>query len=289
MPRSAVHDIIGGTDRSGAYRLTQPSEHGGLGLTRDEFVWAVGEIAATDGSMGWLAAGHGLAAAALSTAAAELVWGTHPDALVAIGHHGSTQLTGGRLSGRWESVIGATHADWLLLDCTGGYALVPAALVEIGTRPRAAGLLRAEIGDVTANDIAVDRHDFCAADQVRTAAAAAAAVVGCAFGGLRQHVEHVRARLAMSYGGGEITDEAAAQIARAASDIDASQLQIAAADFSGGTAPYAQAIARARMAADRLMASSRHALDASDAVAAAWRDVHAGCRLAAALIRPPRT
>jgi 3-hydroxy-9,10-secoandrosta-1,3,5(10)-triene-9,17-dione monooxygenase len=103
-------------------------------------------------------------------------------------------------------------------------------------------------------------------------------------GGWRRHVDQVRARLAISYGGDEITDDAAAQIARSASDIDASRLQIETAGFSAGMAPYQQAIARARGAADRLLASSRHALDASDPVTAAWRDVHAGCRLAAAIM-----
>ena len=36
-------------------------------------------------------------------------------------------------------------------------------------------------------------------------------------------------------------------------------------------------------AADRLIANSRHGLNASDPVTALWRDVHAGCRLAVRL------
>jgi len=133
------------------------------------------------------------------------------------------------------------------------------------------------------DDFAIDDRDTAVADPVMAAATAASVVVGSALGGWRRHVEQVHARLAISYGGDEITDEAAAQIARTASDLDASRLQISTAGLSG-MAPYAQAIARARAAADRLMASSRHALDASDPVTAAWRDVHAGCRLAAALM-----
>lgn len=75
--------------------------------------------------------------------------------------------------------------------------------------------------------------------------------------------------------------------ARAASDIDASALQIiaaldGAAELSGWA--YRQAVARAHGAADRLLANSRHALDAADPVSLRWRDVQAGRRLADAVI-----
>lgn len=117
-------------------------------------------------------------------------------------------------------------------------------------------------------------------------AACAAAVVGTADGVWRKHVDQVRARLAISHGGDEVTHEAAVHVARAASDIDAARLQIttAVAQRSESTWPYAQAVARARGAVDRLLSSSRHALDASDPVTGAWRDVHAGCRLVARVL-----
>lgn len=279
MSQSPVHD---GIDGLGAYRLTQPSAHDGLGLPPDEFIGAVGEIAATDGSLGWLAASYGVAALALAPAAADEVWGTRSDALVTMGHRGSAQTAAGRLSGRWGPVVGAERADWFLLAHDGTYALIPRSRVDVDLYARPAALAGAGIGDVTVADFGLDdRHT---ADRVVAAATAASVVVGSALSGWRRHVDQVRARLAISYGGDEITDEAAAQIARAASDLDASRLQIATAGFSGATAPYTQAIARARRAADRLMASSRHALDASDPVTAAWREVHAGCRLAAAVM-----
>lgn len=100
----------------------------------------------------------------------------------------------------------------------------------------------------------------------------------------------MRARLDISYGGDEVTDDAAAAEARAASDIDASKHQIAGARDPAtatlATAKWAfpQSVARARGAADRLLASSRHALDASDPVTDLWRDVHAGCRVAVRII-----
>lgn len=281
MSQSAVHD---GVDSAGAYRLLQPSAHGGRGLALDEFLATVGEIAATDGSAGWLAGSHGVAALALTPTQSARVWGTRPNALVTIAHRGSAQLTGGRLSGHWESVVGAAHADWFLLECGGRLVLVPESGVDVAVRTRPATLGGAGIGEVTVTDFTVDDRHTAEVDRVVAAAAAATIVVGSALGGWRRHVEQVRARLAISYGGDEIADEAAAQIARSASDLDASRLQIVTAGSAGGTAPYAQAIARARGAADGLMAGSRHALDASDAVTAAWRDVHAGCRLAAAVM-----
>jgi 3-hydroxy-9,10-secoandrosta-1,3,5(10)-triene-9,17-dione monooxygenase len=109
--------------------------------------------------------------------------------------------------------------------------------------------------------------------------------VGSADGVWRRHVDQERARLATSYGGDEVTNEAAAQMAWAASDIDAAKLQVTASldmseDYPAGRQGYQQAIARARGAADRLLANSRHALDATDPVTRLWRDVHAGCRMA---------
>lgn len=281
MSQSAVRDSV---DGARAHRLTQPSVHDGLGLAPDEFIRAIGEIAVTDGSLGWLAGSHGIAALALAPAVADDVWGAHPDAVVTVGHRGSATAAQGRLTGRWGSVVGAEHADWFLLCCDGRYVLLPRRRVDVAVHAGPTALPGAGIGDVTVTDVPIDDCDTAVADLVVAAAAAASVVVGSALGGWRRHVDQVRARLAISYGGDEITDEAAAQIARTASDLDASRLQITTAGFAGGTAPYVQAIARARSAADRLMASSRHALDASDPVTAAWRDVHAGCRLAAAVM-----
>jgi 3-hydroxy-9,10-secoandrosta-1,3,5(10)-triene-9,17-dione monooxygenase len=72
-------------------------------------------------------------------------------------------------------------------------------------------------------------------------------------------------------------------VARAAADIDAAKLQIVAALASAAAAgAFAQSVARARDAADRILSLSRHALDASDPATILWREVHAGCQLAAA-------
>ncbi|MGU3502404.1 hypothetical protein [Mycobacterium sp. C31M] len=251
--------------------MAQSAVHRGRAL--DEFIATVGELASEDASRGWLAAMYGLA---------DRAWDAHPDAVTSIGSHGAARIADGLLSGRWTKVVGAAKADWLLLHCVDGYLPIPAGVAQIDVHDRPSALVDAGIADIAVIDARVGA-DRIAIDGAVMAAVSSSAVVGTALGGWRRHVDQVRARLAISYGGDEITDEAAAQIARTASDLDAARLQIATSGLADA-APYAQAITRARRAMDRLLASSRHALDASDPVTAAWRDVHAGCRLAAALV-----
>ncbi len=273
--------------------MLQPLQHGGRGLPVDEFVWAVCELAANDGSLGWLAAIYNAAAYEVAgLPAAHEVWDANPDALITAGHRGSGDLADGQLTGRWKSVVGAEQADWLLLpvglSCR---VLVPRSHVRVESADRAAGLATAGIGEVIVDGLAVDDGRVFTGDRgsgLIAGAGAAAAVVGSADGVWRKHVEQVRARLDVSYGGDEVTDEAAAEVARAASDIDAAKLQITGsldpAAPETATWAFAQSVFRARGAADRLLASSRHALDASDPVTDLWRDVHAGCRLAVRIL-----
>lgn len=274
---------------SGAGRMLQPLQYGGRGLPVDEFVWAVCELAARDVSLGWLAASYNTAAYEVAgLPAAHEVWDANPNALITAGHRGSADLANGRLTGRWESVVGAEQADWLLLPAgRARRVLVPRSSVRVEPADRATGLSRAGIGEVIVEDLAVD--DGCVSTGDRGAglvagAGAAAAVVGTADGVWRKHVEQVRARLDVSFGGDEVTNEAAAEVARAASDIDAAKLQLMGALAPLAPWAFAQAIARARGAADRLLASTKHPLDASDPVTNLWRDVHAGCRLAVRII-----
>ncbi len=282
---------------SGAGRILQPPQHGGLGLPANEFVWAVCELAAVNGSLGWLAAIYNAAAhevGRLPPHAAHEVWAANQDALVAIGHRSSGDLANGRLTGRWESVVGAEQADWLLLPTSPACrVLVPSSRVRVEPADRAAGLTTAGVGEVIADDLAVDDGlVFTGARDTGliAGAGASAAVVGSADGVWRKHVDQVRAQLDVSYGGDEVTDEAAAEVARAASDIDAAKLQITGSLDPAAPAPqtatwaFAQSVARARGAADRLLASSKHALNASDPVTDLWRDVHAGCRLAVRIL-----
>jgi 3-hydroxy-9,10-secoandrosta-1,3,5(10)-triene-9,17-dione monooxygenase len=224
------------------------------------------------------------------------VWDASPDALITTGYRTAATLAAGRLTGRWESVVGAEQAEWLQLPAdhrTACRVLVPRSGVCTEPVNRPTGLRAAGVCHVTASAVA-DRHVFTNARNpaaVIAGAGVAAAVVGSANGVWRRHVDQVRVRLTTSHGGGEVSHETAAQVARAASDIDRGFSSPPPATATGHRPPatghrprhrawgYRQAIARARGAADRLLGSSRHALDASDSVTRLWRDVHAGCRL----------
>lgn len=238
----------------------------------DEFVCTVIELATADSSRGWLAAMYGAAAYDVPD---------HDGARIAVGHRGTADHVDGRLTGRWQSVIGAEHADRVLLSIgPASRALLARDAVHVEPVSRRTGLDEAGVCEVVVYNADVE-HVLTGAATPALAAGAAAAVVGSAAGVWRTHVDHLRARLAVAHGGDEAFH--AVDVARAASDIDAATLQIAAAAGQPGVgaAPFVQAVARARGAADRLLASSRHALDASNPVASRWRDVHAGCLIAA--------
>ena len=274
----------------------RPARYGGSEIGTDEFVSQVCELAALDGSLGWLAAMFNAAAyevATLSDDVARAVWGSDRGAVVTTGHQGSGAVDPAqRLTGKWESVIGAEYADWLVLPVKNTVArrvLVPREAAHIEPIRDPSGLLAAGVCDVTIADYVVEGSHAFMGDPHAAAiamAGAAAAVTGSADGVWRHHVQQMRARLATSYSGDELANAAPAQVARAASDIDASKLQITDAlrrsDASATeTWAYQQAVARARAAADLLLGHSRHALDLSDPATRRWRDVHAGCRLAA--------
>ncbi|KUH85508.1 hypothetical protein [Mycobacterium sp. IS-1556] len=312
---STAAEIIATLHDSGAGRLLRPAPYGGLEVDAEEFVSLIGDLAALDGSAGWLCAMFNVAAydvSSLPERAVNDVWGADANALIAPCYSAGgllAQTTGDRmLSGRWQFVAGGEYADWFLLtadaDGTPHCVLVPRSAVHIEPAQHPTGLDAAGIRDVTVTDVpveqrqifqnAVERAQFAPriATRMLAGAAAAAVVVGAAGGVWRTFVEQMRERLAASYGSEELTDQTSTtvHVARAASDIDAARLQIEASfrpgrdgvrdTFRAAAWAHRQAAVRARDAADQLLgASHRHALDASDQVTRLWRDVHAACRL----------
>lgn len=240
----------------------------------DEFVCAVYELAVTDSAQAWLTAVYG---------AADYDVPAHSGRRIASGHRGSADVVDGRVTGTWESVVGAERADGFLLTAGANRMLVPRGAVRVEPVVVSDGLTDVGVGTVVAEG-AVIGEVLPGGPGSAVLAGAAAAVVGSAASVWRQHVEQARARLAIAPSGDEVSD--AAQVARAASDIDAARLQLTGAvtEPAAGHRPFVQAIARARTAADRLMEGGRHALDAADPVAHRWRAVHAGYRLAARLL-----
>ena len=148
-------------------RALQPARYAGFDLRR-RFVAAVSELAALDASLGWMTAMFNAAAyevSGLERIVADEVWSADPHALIATSYRvDGGVLRDGRLTGRWESVVGAEHADWLLLSAGNDVAhrvLVPRSAVSIcpvssPTGPSAAGTC-----DVTVSEVAIDeRHVF---------------------------------------------------------------------------------------------------------------------------------
>jgi 3-hydroxy-9,10-secoandrosta-1,3,5(10)-triene-9,17-dione monooxygenase len=277
-----------------AGQTLKPARYGGSALGTEEFIAQVCELAALDGSLGWVAATFNAAAyevALLPTDVADAVWGSDPDAVVTSTLHGDGAVDPDlRLTGRWASVVGAEYADWLVLPASSARRiLVPRDAAHIEPIREPVGLGAAGVCDVTVTEYIAGRGHVFTGDPGAAAvfmAGMAAAVAGSADGVWRQHVDQMRVRLATSYSGDEVTNAAPAQVARAASDIDAAKLQIAEAvrRSDAATWVYHQAVARARIAADRVLANSRHALDQTDPATRLWRDVHAGCRLAAGFL-----
>ncbi|WP_454789736.1 hypothetical protein [Mycolicibacterium lutetiense] len=313
---SAVESIAVVRD-SESGRLLQPVRYGGRAVSPAEFVAAVADLAARDGSAGWFAAAVNAAAyvvTGLGDGAAERVWSADAGALVTACAEPTGQLTADRgqfrLTGRWESVTGADVADWLLLSALEGdagdsvrHVLLPRGVVQMAGHVGRRGLDAAGIGDVTVSDAVVDDgsvfsppddnawdtgefDDLPPPYRVLAGAAQAAAVVGAASGVWQAHVGQVRRRLATSYGSEDTTEltSSAVLVAKAESDIDAARLQLVtalSADAPGAATALRQAVTRARNAADQLLSSgNRHALDATDPVARLWLDVLAGYRLA---------
>lgn len=273
----------------------KPARFGGSDFGDDEFVSQVCELAAHDGSLGWLAAMFNAASCEVSTlpdVVVDAVWGANPNAVVTIAHQGSGAVNpDGQLTGEWKAVVGAEYADWLVLPTIKDRVLVPREAAHIEPTIEPSGLGAAGIGDVTiAQHPVADGHTYPGDQRVAAVAmaGAAAAVTGSADGVWRRHVEQMRARLATTYSGDELANAAPAQVGRVASDIDATKLQIIEAlrrpDAEASLSwAYEQAVARARAAADRLLGNSRHALDLNDPATRLWGDVHAGCRLATAV------
>lgn len=320
--RVPTAELVTALQDADALRILQPARYGGRALDADEFNALVCAVAALDGSAGWLCAMfNGAAYDVAGLSAADDIWNADARSLIAAGYQPEGQLVRSgndrRLTGRWHCVVGGELADWLLLTAHENNArcqiLVPRRNARIEPVQDQNGLTAAGICAVTVSELSILEQRVFPATGGRAGlgrlssatvigAGAAAAVAGAAHGAWQAHVERVRAQLAASYGTEEVNDRVwwTIQVARAASDIDATMLQIAASiqtsesdhPLDDGTDParppawaQRQAAARARDAADLLLGlSRRQALDASDPVTHLWRDVHAGCRLTLRLL-----
>jgi alkylation response protein AidB-like acyl-CoA dehydrogenase len=215
---------VGLVREAGLTRMLQPEDYGGFATHPADFAEAVMEIAALDGSTGWVAGMIGTTPWELSMTPRRMrdeVWEADADSWVAsaLGPAGVLWPVGDGyfLNGRWQSVAGIDHCDWALLGArlVGAderlvHVMVPRSDLRIvDDSSNVAGLIGTGSKDVVADDAIVPGYRMLEHDDVVTGTAAqraalknpihhlpfstvyplgsCAAVIGMAEGALAQH------------------------------------------------------------------------------------------------------
>jgi 3-hydroxy-9,10-secoandrosta-1,3,5(10)-triene-9,17-dione monooxygenase len=118
VPEASVKAL----EETGFFRLLQPKRFDGLESDPVDFFTAVKEIAAADGSTGWIASVLGVhpwQVALFPDEAQQGVWGSDTTTRLSSSYAptGKAVLTDGgyRLSGKWSFSSGSAHATWVLL------------------------------------------------------------------------------------------------------------------------------------------------------------------------------
>ncbi|WP_033222103.1 3-hydroxy-9,10-secoandrosta-1,3,5(10)-triene-9,17-dione monooxygenase oxygenase subunit [Streptomyces virginiae] len=331
VPEASIKELAD----TGFFRLLQPRAYGGHAANPALFYTAVKEIARACGSTGWVASVVGVHpwhVALFDPRAQEEVWGQDPDTRICSSYAPTGKVTpvdgGFTLGGRWHFSSGCDHTDWALL---GGLVtdpegrpvdmrtfLVPRADFRIDEVWDTVGLRGSGSNDITLDEVFVPEHRALSFGPVTALQVPGHAVnpeplyrlpyasvftttistpiVGIAEGAYEGYVEATRDRLRVSYGQ-QVAEDPFAQvrIARAASDIDASWLQLRrnidelhALAERGAELPTTL---RTRVRRDRVLATERcvAAVDllmenagggamrtGPDRLQRAWRDVHTG-------------
>ncbi|WP_455361043.1 3-hydroxy-9,10-secoandrosta-1,3,5(10)-triene-9,17-dione monooxygenase oxygenase subunit [Streptomyces sp. SYSU K21746] len=331
VPDTSIKEL----EETGFFRLLQPRAYGGYAAHPALFYAAVKEIAKACGSTGWVASVVGVHpwhVALYDPRAQEEVWGEDRTARICSSYAPTgkvTQADGGfRVSGRWHFSSGCDHTDWALLgglvtDAEGRPVdmrtfLVPRAEYRIDDVWDTVGLRGSGSNDIVLDDVFVPEHRALSFGPVTAlqspgqevnreplyrlpyasvfTTTISTPIVGIAEGAYEGYVAATRERFRISYGQ-QVAEDPFAQvrIARAASDIDASWLQLRrnidelyALAERGEELPMAL---RARARRDQVLATERSvaAVDllmenaggsamrtGPNPVQRAWRDVHTG-------------
>ncbi|MEV0323790.1 3-hydroxy-9,10-secoandrosta-1,3,5(10)-triene-9,17-dione monooxygenase oxygenase subunit [Streptomyces sp. NPDC050658] len=336
VPDASVEELAG----AGFFRLLQPRAHGGLAADPAVFCAAVKEIAKACGSTGWAASVIGVHpwhVALYDPRAQEEVWGADTGTLICSSYAPTGTVTavdgGFRLSGRWHFSSGCDHARWALLgglvtDADGSPVdvrtfLVPRSEYVVDDVWDTVGLRGTGSNDIVVRDAFVPEHRSlgylavnaldCPGHEANTeplyrvpypaifTTTISTAMVGIAERAYEEHVADARERFRTSSGRQAAADPfAQVRIARAASEIDAAQLQLSRnmGDLyttveRGERASMEQrtrarrdqvlATERAVTAVDLLVANAGGGIMGSSGsvVQRAWRDLHTGCGQAA--------
>jgi 3-hydroxy-9,10-secoandrosta-1,3,5(10)-triene-9,17-dione monooxygenase len=319
---------------AGVFRMLQPKRWGGLEADPVEFYEVVRELAAVDGSTGWVTSVVGVHPWQLSLfpdQAQRDVWGQDPSTLVSSSYAPTGRCTpvdgGYELTGRWSFSSGCDHCSWVLLGAiVMGADGAPQDFLTVLV-PRTDYVIE-DVWDVVglrgtgSNDIIIEKAFVpsyrtlsfkdvsalrCPGQAENTAPlyklpfgtvfsyTITTPIIGIATGAYEAHVERMRERVRISYGQKVSQDPFAhVRVARAATDIDASWLQLERnldeemryAD-AGDEIPMEL---RLRARRDQVRATERcleaiaglfknsggHSLKNGNPIERAWRDANAG-------------
>jgi 3-hydroxy-9,10-secoandrosta-1,3,5(10)-triene-9,17-dione monooxygenase len=262
VPDTSIKEL----EDTGFFQLLQPKAFGGRAADPLVFYSAVKEIAKACGSTGWVASVVGIHpwhVALYDPRAQQEVWGQDPKTRIASSYAPTgkaTRVDGGfRLSGRWHFSSGCDHAQWALLGCLVPDAegnpvdmrtfLIPRTEYRIDDVWDTVGLRGTGSNDIVVEDVFVPEYralSFGPVTALKTpghelnheplyrlpyagvfTTTISTPIVGIAEGAYDSYVEATQQRFRVSYGQKVAEDPfAQVRIARAASDIDASWLQL---------------------------------------------------------------
>ncbi|WP_194818263.1 3-hydroxy-9,10-secoandrosta-1,3,5(10)-triene-9,17-dione monooxygenase oxygenase subunit [Nocardia sp. XZ_19_385] len=263
VPVESIRELT----EAGVFRMLQPSRFGGDEVSPVAFYEVIRAIAAACPSTGWVSSVLGVhpwQLALFPLQAQEDVWGENPDTLISSSYAPTGKLTpvegGYEVTGRWSFSSGCAHAEWVFLGAiapdengdptTYLTILVPRADYEIDDVWHVVGLSGTGSNDIVIGKAFVPHHRaFSAQEQselrgpgqeanpaplykIPFAAVFSntivAPIIGAAEGAYEAHIERMRDRVRLSYGGQKVADDGFAQVrvARAASEIDAAILQM---------------------------------------------------------------
>ncbi|WP_040778301.1 3-hydroxy-9,10-secoandrosta-1,3,5(10)-triene-9,17-dione monooxygenase oxygenase subunit [Nocardia pneumoniae] len=266
LRRSVPDQSIRELTEAGVFRMLQPSRFGGDESSPVAFYAVIRAIATACPSTAWVSSvlgAHPWQLALFPLRAQEDVWGADPDTLVSSSYAPTGKLTrvegGFEISGRWSFSSGCDHARWAFLGAVvpndAGEAeyltvLVPRTDYRIEDVWHVSGLSGTGSNDIVIENAFVPAYRTYSANaqaelrgpgqEVNTAPlyrisfgavfsnTITAPIIGAAEGAYEAHIERMRERVRISYGGQKAAEDpfAHVRVARAASEIDAAILQM---------------------------------------------------------------
>lgn len=333
--RRVPAESIAELQAAGVFSMLQPKRYGGLETDPIDFYEVVRAVATADGSTGWVTSVVGIHPWQLGLfpeQAQDDVWGADRGTLVSSSYAPTGKLKavegGYEVNGRWAFSSGCDHCSWVLLGALvmGDQGkpvdfltiLMPRSDYVIDDTWDVVGLKATGSNDIVIENGFVPAHRTLSFNDVSALRCPGQAVntsplyrlpfgtlfsytittpiLGIAQGAYDAHVETMRERVRISYGGQKVAQDpfAHVRVARAASDIDAAWLQLVhnvqqqLTYVNAGEDPPMELRLRARR--DQVLGTERainaiellfknsggRSLKNGNPIERAWRDAHAG-------------